>query len=93
MCLHFNHESTCSLQHSRSHPLGEKTALSQKSIRWVHSRMDPGRGAHVCSRVQGTIPGWLNPACPCALIYVDRAGGTSDIANHPGHESGNRTHS
>jgi hypothetical protein len=56
-------------------------------------RMTPGRGAHVCSRVQGTIPGWLNPACPCALIYVDRAGGTSDIANHPGHESGNRTHS
>jgi hypothetical protein len=55
--------------------------------------MTPGRGADVCSRVQGTIPGWLNPACPCALNYVHRAGGTSDIANHPGHESGNRTHS
>jgi hypothetical protein len=56
-------------------------------------RMTPGRGADVCSRVQGTIPGWLNPACPSALNYVHRAGGTSDIANHPGHESGNRTHS
>jgi hypothetical protein len=24
MCLHFNHESTCSLQHSRSHPLDDR---------------------------------------------------------------------
>jgi hypothetical protein len=55
--------------------------------------LTPGRGADVCSRVQGTIPGWLNPACSSALNYVHRAGGTSDIANHPGRESGNRTHS
>ena len=49
--------------------------------------MPPGCRADVCSLVQGTIPGWLNPACPCVLIHVEWEVGTSDIENHPGHEA------
>ncbi len=40
------------------------TLVKDRALTKINSvgsfRMTPGRGAHVCSRVQGTIPGWLN---------------------------------